>query len=414
MIESQVAKLGPGPLTESGLREHVWPLFSRMLQANEAREIYLANHSLGRPLDQTANDVAEALSIWFSKLDGAWAENAWPAEMKAFRTRVAQLLGLSSGENVVAKTSAGQGLRAVLNALPVEGAIRPLNIVSTRGEFDSVDFILKTYAKKDRAVISWVDPEHVEFGVPLYSAESVLDTITDSTDLVVLSMVAFSTGQLMPGLEAIINRAHEVGAFVLADVYHAAGVIPVNMEALGIDFVIGGSYKYIRGGPGACWLAIHPRVLGLELRTLDTGWFAKKSPFSYDRSDDPELAEGGDGWLESTPAVVTAYQASAGLRLTLALGVDRLRDYNLTQQQVLRDAFRDQGVFCYEPADTEQFGAFMLLPTDHPKDLCLSLHKAGVNTDARGATVRFGPDLLNSVAELVRAAEITSKVMRKD
>ncbi len=48
--------LGTGPLTEAGVREWIRPLFSRVLAREE---VYLANHSLGRPLDQMAADVAE-------------------------------------------------------------------------------------------------------------------------------------------------------------------------------------------------------------------------------------------------------------------------------------------------------------------------------------------------------------------
>jgi kynureninase len=72
-IHDAVAALGPGPLTEDGLREHIAPLFSRALAGDKARdEIYLANHSLGRPLDRTADDIAGALDLWYSGMDGAW------------------------------------------------------------------------------------------------------------------------------------------------------------------------------------------------------------------------------------------------------------------------------------------------------------------------------------------------------
>ncbi len=411
MIESAVAKLGTGPLTEEGIKAHILPLFSRVLSAKVSQEIYLANHSLGRPLDQTSDDVARGVNLWFSKLDRAWADDAWPAEMNAFRQRVSKLLGLSEPHSVVPKTSAGQGLRAVLNALPQDGSSRPVQVVSTRGEFDSIDFILKTYVAKGKAEVRWVETKDSEGGIPLFTAESILVAISPGVDLVVVSMVAFTTGQIQTDLVRIIEKSHSVGALVLVDVYHACGVIPIEMETMEIDLVIGGSYKYIRGGPGACWLAIHPDVLKRGLRTLDTGWFAKKSPFAYDRSDEPEVAEGGDGWLESTPPVITAYQASAGLRFTLAIGVDRIRAYNLQQQALLQDAFVRLDVPVFAPKQPEEFGAFTLLPSTDAKALSAELLKVGVNTDARGGTVRFGPDLLNTSAELERAAELTAQVL---
>ncbi len=399
-IQSQVALLGDGPLTETGLREHIWPLFSRVLQRDE---IYLANHSLGRPLDRMAEDVQEGLDHWYSRLDGVWDDDAWPAEISRFRGGLAQLIGLSDPSAVVPKMSAGQGLRAVLNAIPKD----IVRVVATRSEFDSLDFILKTYIKRGRAEVTWVEPDPSA----LFSTDSILDAIDSKIDLVVVSAVVFSTGQVTDHLDHIIAEAHACGALVLVDAYHAAGVISLSMDELDCDFMVGGSYKYTRGGPGACWLAIHPRVLSSELRTLDTGWFAKRDPFSYARPDEPLLAEGGDSWLESTPGVIPLYQARSGLELTLALGVDRLREYGLKQLAALRESFAEHRVPCFQPANSNQFGAFALLPSPDAPALCAALLREGVNTDCRSGNVRFGPDILNSAEELELAARAAAKCL---
>src|SRR5512132_3888461 len=89
-IARAVAALGPGPLTEAGVSAHVAPLFSRVLAAQRGR-IYLANHSLGRPLDAMSEDVQEGVAAWYTRTGGAW--DAWSAEMAAFRFRIASLLG---------------------------------------------------------------------------------------------------------------------------------------------------------------------------------------------------------------------------------------------------------------------------------------------------------------------------------
>ncbi|MEQ1821290.1 MAG: aminotransferase class V-fold PLP-dependent enzyme [Fimbriimonadaceae bacterium] len=401
-IKDQVEKLGNGPLSEDGLREHIWPLFSRVL--NSSREIYLANHSLGRPLDQTSSDIQRGVDLWYDRLDAAWESDGWPAEMGLFRQRMANLIGLENSKCIVPKTSAGQGLRAVLNA-----HIGPTKIVTTTGEFDSVDFILKTYEARGQAQVEWVQPNHHDQGIPIFSVESLLPKIIKGVNLVVVSAVFFGTGQVLPGLEKIVQRAHEVGALVMVDAYHAAGVIPLAMQSSDIDFMIGGSYKYARGGPGACWLAIHPRVLASGLQTLDTGWFAKKDPFGFQRPDDLERGDGGDAWMESTPAALTVYQTSAGLELNLAIGIARLREYNLHQQATLRAAFRSYGVRHFTPDDPNAFGAFTLVTSEDANGLVAKLKTKGVNTDARGNAARFGPDLLNSTEELERAAFIASE-----
>ncbi|HJP83799.1 MAG TPA: aminotransferase class V-fold PLP-dependent enzyme [Fimbriimonadaceae bacterium] len=402
-IDEAIEKLGSGPLTPEGLQMHIWHLFSRVLARNQ--DIYLANHSLGRPLDQTAQDIKEGLDLWYDQLDSAWEYGGWPAELSRFQANVAKLIGHSDATAIIPKSSAGQGLRAVLNAFPVDRSIR---VVTTAGEFDSVDFILKSYVGARRAGVRWVGPSE-ESPVPLFDCREILIAIKEGADLVVVSMVYFTTGQVLGGLDQIIEAAHKTGAKVLIDAYHAVGVLPVDFQQLDADFMIGGSYKYTRGGPGACWLAIHPR--NLEMQTLDTGWFAKRDPFEYVRSDSGDRAAGGTGWMESTPPVIIPYQARAGLEFTLAMGVERLREYNFRQQATLRQALRQSGVNCHEPDDPTGFGAFTLVPNPHANEAAKRLRSAGVNTDARGGFIRFGPDILNSDEELLRAAKISGQVL---
>ena len=172
------------------------------------------------------------------------------------------------------------------------------------------------------------------------------------------------------------------------DVYHGAGVIPTDVQALDTDFAVGGSYKYLRGGPGACWLYVRPDHLE-TLRTLDTGWFAKKDVFSYQRPDPPAFAPGGDGWNESTPPVFTPYQALAGLEFTLAIGVDRLRAYSLRQQQRLKDLLAQQG-FEAEGASADR-GAFLTVKHPRAGELAKALDALGVHTDARRSICACAP-----------------------
>jgi len=204
-----------------------------------------------------------------------------------------------------------------------------------------------------------------------------------------------------------------------------AGAMPVGFDELGADFAIGGNYKYTRGGPGACWLAVadrHLREAGpvpdpqrtTSLATLDTGWFAKHDTFGYERTPEPVLSAHGDAWLESTPPFLLPYQAKAGLELTLALSVDRLRDSNLRQQAVLAEALRARNI---EPNLIEPRGAFLLIPSDDAPALSARLKAHGLNTDARpcpsgrGGHVRLCPDILTTEAELHRAAEILATTM---
>jgi len=361
---------GPS-LDEGWLRSEIHPRFSRVLKREE---VYLANHSLGRPPDRAAEDVRAALDAWYQDMDGAWS--TWLEGREQFRLLTGRLVGAPKNL-IIPKTSAGQGLRAVLNSF----TSKP-RVVTSDGEFDSIDFILRVYREQGRIELKIVPWRELDPG---------------GADLVVLSSVMFRTGEVVSELSKRIEDAHAAGALVLLDVYHHAGALPLDLTALKADFAVGGSYKYTRGGPGACWLYVRPGLVD-TLRTPDTGWFAKKDMFTYARPEPPEFAAGGDAWLESTPPVLAPIQALAGLELTLELGVERIREHNLEQKEVLVSLLP-----ALEGAGTEH-GAFVTLKHPGAQVLASSLRERRVKTDARGDYLRLCPDILNARGDLEIAA----------
>ena len=394
-----VAAMGPGPLTEAALQRHVAPLFSRVRTAFRDR-VYLANHSLGRPLDAVDDDVREGIAAWYARMGDAWED--WDAEMQAFRRRLALLLNAPRADCVVPKSSAGQGLRAILNTY--DSVPR---VVATKGEFDSLDVILREYARRGRIALTLVEPRSDGH----FDTADIVAAIGARVDLVVISQVIFTTGQRLADLSGIVAAAHRAGGRLLLDVYHALGVFPVDVAALDVDFAVGGSYKYLRGGPGACFLYLHPRHLDGSMRTLDTGWFAKRDPFSYTRPDPPQYGEGGDAFLESTPPVLPFYQARAGQIFTLAVGVDRLRAHSLEMQQQLARRLNERGVAAH--GGTEDRGAFVVVADDRAEGWTRKLRDAGIVTDARGRYLRLCPDLLTTDVELVAAAEALAAIAHR-
>jgi len=397
-IEASVAALGAGPLTEAALAAHVAPLFTRVRAAAPGR-IYLANHSLGRPPDAVAADVSEGLAAWYSRLGDAWEE--WDAEMAAWRGRLARLLHAPRDDCVVPKTSAGQGLRAVLNTYDADECPR---VVATRGEFDSLDVILREYARRGRIALSLVEPRENR----RFDTADIVAAIGANAELVVVSDVVFDTGQRLAGVDAIVESAHRAGGRVLLDVYHSLGATPVDVAALDVDFAVGGSYKYLRGGPGACFLYLHPRHLDGSLRTLDIGWFAKREPFAYRRPDPPQFADGGDAFLESTPPVLPFYQSRAGQRLALALDPARIRAWSLARQRRLVALLAERRFDAR--GGTEDHGAFVVVTDAHAGRWCEALAARAIIADARGPYLRLCPDILTTDDELACAADALAQI----
>jgi kynureninase len=372
-------------LDETWLKKEIYPRFARVLQRGQ---IYLANHSLGRPPDRMASDVRAALDAWYSHMDGAW--DLWLQARERFRALTAKLVNAPRADCIIPKTSAGQGLRAVLNTFSTKA-----RVVTSDAEFDSIDFILRVYREQGR----------IELKITPWRELSAA-----GASLVVLSTVMFRSGEIVKHLPKLIHDAHAAGALVLLDVYHHAGVLPLDLAALEADFAIGGSYKYLRGGPGACWL-VRPGLVE-TMRTLDTGWFAKKDVFAYARPEPPEFAAGGDAWLESTPPVLQPFQAIAGLELTLELGVERIRAYSLEQKDLLDALLAREGIAVHGAG--KKHGAFVTIAHSNAAKIAADVETQGVKIDARGEYLRLCPDILNPRAELERAAATLGAVLRQE
>ncbi len=385
------------PLTSAEIRNLIAPRFQR----HNPQGIYLANHSLGRPLDATADDVAEFLNLWYEKLDGAW--EPWLEEVHRFGRRVGDLLQMPPGGAVVLKTAAGQALRTVLNSF----APRKIRVICSSTEFDSFDFILRTYESRGLVELVMIEPPRMDGPVPLFESEPFIQQLRRGADLLVISEVNFVSGQVFPELDRVLNIATESGVRSVLDCYHGFGVL--DRPWPDADFAVGGSYKYVHGGPGACWLAVSPRIMSDDrFRPIDTGWFAKRELFGYDRSSDRATDE--RAWWESTPPVICVYQARAGLNYLAEIGVGRLRATNLAQQKQLQQAFADCGLPMHAPADPSEFGAFSLLPARDTARIVDGLRERGIHVDARQGFIRFGPHPLNTEEEFRLAAAATREL----
>ena len=392
VMEQAMAGLGAGPLTEAAVRQWLRPLFSQTLAGGAN---YLVNHTLGRPLDRMSLDLAEGAAHWTLGLREAWAP--WLAEEQAYRSALAGLLGLPRADCVVPKTSAGQALRAVLNTLPA-GA----TVLTTRQEFASVSVVLAQYRALGRLRVVFAEADGAALATAIRREPAAR--------LVVVSQVFFADSAILPGLRELAADCRTCGVELLVDCYHALGVLPADMQALGCDYVIGGCYKYLRGGPGAAFLALAPHVADGAVRPLDTGWFAQDPGSDAWAQQGPSLREGGDGWLNGTPPVLTYYQARSGLAFTRAVGVERLRAYSLEQLQLLQELLAERGIASV--GGDAAHGAFLTVTTSRSGEIVQTLAEQGIVVDERDGRMRVCPDCLTTRAELEHVADAAAACLR--
>ena len=184
--------------------------------------------------------------------------------------------------------------------------LRPPNgrVVIADLDFPTVGYVWHSVPGAEvRTVRSWD-------GITL-PTETVLQAIDSRVAVVLLSHALFRSGVLLD-VETIARAAHEAGAMVVLDCYQSAGTIPFSLTELGVDAAVGGSVKWLCGGPGAGWLYVRPD-LQHSLVPRFAGWQADRDPFSF-RPGPLEPAGGMWRFLSGTPERSGAGSRRGGLR----------------------------------------------------------------------------------------------------
>jgi kynureninase len=222
--------------------------------------------------------------------------------------------------------------------------------------------------------------------VPL---ERLLAAIDETTLLVPISHVVYRSG-FVQDVEAITRRAHEVGAYVLLDVYQSAGTVPVDVAAWDVDFATGGSVKWLCGGPGAGYLYVAPR-LARALRPRVTGWMAHEHPFAFESAP---IAYAGDAtrFLHGSPGIPALYAAEAGYDLIHAVGGPAIREKSVRQVGLLLELAREAGLRPRSPERAAERGGMAVLDVPHGEAVTRELVRREVLVDFRpGAGIRVSP-----------------------
>lgn len=229
-------------------------------------------------------------------------------------------------------------------------------IVYTALNFSTLHYVWQEQTRRGAEVVM------VDGGDGVHAPmEELLRAIDERTLLVPVSHVLFRSSGVKD-VEAIVRRAHEVGAMVLLDCYQSAGVLPVELAKWGVDMACGGSVKWACGGPGAAWMYVAPR-LRTTLRPMQTGWLGHKRPFAFemrpiDYADDVFRMIGG------TPAIPALYTARAGWETIRKIGVEKIRAKSLRQTKLLRDRVEERGLRVNTPREDEQRGGTICFDFD--------------------------------------------------
>jgi kynureninase len=227
--------------------------------------------------------------------------------------------------------------------------------------------------------------------------EDLVAAIDDETLVVSLDLVLFRSSGLLD-VRPVIEKAHRHGALVLLDCYQAAGAVPIDVRALGVDFLVGGSVKWLCGGPGAAYLYTRKELIP-ELEPTMTGWFSDTHPFDFHLGE-VEYAADAHRFMGGSPSVPALHAARAGYEIIREVGVPAIREKSLRQTSLLMELADEQGLKVNTPRAPHRRGNTVCIDFEGSEDACRRLIDVGFVVDWRpNGGIRISPHFYNSDEE---------------
>jgi kynureninase len=337
-----------------------------------ASTTYLINHSLGAMPAEAERRLEQYAREWKTRGARAWGEGWWDSVFTV-GDLIGEIVGAPSGTTVMHQNvTVAEAI--VLSCFDLKP---PRNrIVFEAGLFPSVRYVQQAWTRFGAEIVVCED------------ADGVIDAIDERTLLVPISHVLYKTAEIQP-IERIVERAHEVGAYVCLDAYQSAGAVPLDVTALGIEFCVGGSVKWLCGGPGAGWLYVRPDIAE-QLEPAFAGWQGHARPFAFESEMEP--APGIGRFLTGTPNVPANYAASAGYEIIREIGVERIRANSMRQTALLVELVDEKGFELMSPRDPELRGGSVVFRVPDFQAVHAELAARDIICDTRpDVGLRFGP-----------------------
>lgn len=365
------------------------------------RSNYLINNSLGAMPAAARTAVQQFLDQWDTRGVRAWGDGWWVLQEQV-ADRIAGILGATKG-SVSIHQNIAVAQEMILSCFRFDGPKR--RIVYADRNFPSDQYIYEA-RKAHGAELVRVPP--AADGIAT-DGEQVAAAIDDRTLLVAIDHVMFRSSAIVD-VAPIVAKARKHGAFVVLDVFHSAGIVPVDAKALGVHAIVGGALKWLCGGPGNCFLWVHPDEVKRLVPSF-TGWAAHKQPFAFSPAGQDYRDDGGR-FHTGTPNVPALCSGKEGIAAIAEVTVPVIRQKSQRQTQLLVAEAERAGLAIRSPRDPARRGGHVALDVPHGYAVCQALSAREIVVDFRpDAGLRVAPHFYNSDAEVVACVRAMREIL---
>lgn len=306
-----------------------------------ANATYLVSHSMGAAPLGARLALQGYWEAWARDGPEAWA--GWLAESAAIADNLGRIFNAPTGSVSLAPNVSllQAALASALTFTPERD-----EVVIEALQFPTVAYVWKAWERYGARVTRVPSDDGRTM-----STDRICSAIGERTVAAVLSHAAYVSGSVIDA-SAIQARCRETGTLLVLDVYQTAGIYPFDVGALGLDVAVGGSHKWLCGGPGCGFIYIRPG-LRPRLEPAVTGWMAHAAPFAFEPAP-IRLASDQHRWNTGTPTVPGYLAARAGHDTILEAGVETVRAHNVRLTAALREGALARGFGVPTPAEPER------------------------------------------------------------
>ncbi len=366
------------------------------------RTTYMISNSLGAMPRGVYDSVHSYCDLWATRGVRAW-ENEWWMMAREVGDAIGALMNAEPG-SVSVHLNVTSCQAVVASCFDFSG--KRNKVVYSDMNFPSVMYFWEAQRSRGARVqmVSTDDGVHVP-------TERLIEAIDEETLLVPISHVVFRSAYIKD-VKAIIEKAHRVGAHVVLDCFQSLGSVPVDVQALNVDFAVGGVLKWLCGGPGTSYLYVRPDLAN-QLEPKFTGWFAHEHPFAFEiganKYGDPPFR-----FMQGTSNVPGFYTAMPGLKIIREAGVECIREKSKKMTARLIELADQRRWRVNAPRDPELRGGTVAIDMPNAKDVCQELLRRDVLVDFRPrAGVRFSPHFYNTMEEIDRAILTVDEILSR-
>jgi selenocysteine lyase/cysteine desulfurase len=347
--------------------------------------VYVNSCSQGALSVDVEEAIAAYLESWHRE-GSPW--ELWVTQVNRLRGRFAAAVGADEDEIAVVP-SASAGINAVASALDFSGARSHVAM----GPFEFPTMAQIWLAQQPRgATIRWAESDGDRLPVDAYAG-----VIDERTMIVPATHVCFRNGH-RTDIAGLVRLAHDRGAYVFLDDYQRTGSGPIDVHALGLDFMVTGCLKYLLAAAGIGFLYVRRDLID-RLEPTVTGWFGRVNPFDFriDRVDWPASAT---RFETGTPPVPNAYATLAALDLLDRVGYDAVARQVDRLVAKYHDAAREAGFVVKTPDDSARRGPLVVVESLDASRLVARLAARGIVASCRGNGLRVSFHAYNNDADV--------------